>query len=159
MQVELKVRCQLSAGSPALRITLLNGSTTDTAIVLGTSIGNGRWYVADSVVVEVRRGQEGRVEEYRPGGGPPAIAGRIDPWIVPLPAGSEFSLTLPIVRLSSQKGDSLSLGTGEIFIRARVVRHPNDRFNAEMVGPGLVKVFVGELQTEWLRAPAECSVG
>jgi hypothetical protein len=158
-QPELKIQCQMSAGSPILRISLLNESTSDTAIVIGMSIGNGRWYVADSVVVEVKRAHDGPVEIFRPGGGPPAIAGRVDPWIVPLPAGSEFSLALPMAKLFSRSGDSLRLGTGEIFVRASIARHSNDRFNAEMVGPGLVKVFVGVLHTEWLRAPAECSVG
>jgi hypothetical protein len=82
-QVVLKVQCRASANSMALRVTLQNGSSTDTAIVLGTSIGNGRIYAADSLVLDVRHGQDGPIEKYRPGGGAPAIAGRIDPWIVP----------------------------------------------------------------------------
>jgi hypothetical protein len=157
--VELKMQCRDTGESTALRITLLNEGSTDASVMLGMSIGNGRWYVATSLVVELRRGLDGPIEHYLPNGGPPSIAGRLDPWIVPLPTGSEFSLTLPTAKLLTTKGGSLSLLTGESFVRARVIRYADNRNNSEMVGPGLVKVFDGELQTEWLRLPGECGVG
>jgi hypothetical protein len=159
MQLELKFQCQVSSDHSALRLSLLNGGQADTALVIGTSIGNGRRYVASSVVIEVKRSSDGPVEEYRVGGGLPRIAGRIDPWIVPLPVGSEFSLSLPTANVLSKQGASLNLRSGEIIIRAAIVRHSNDRSDGEMVGPGLVKVFAGRLQSAWLRAPSECSVG
>jgi hypothetical protein len=154
--IELKVKCHGSGETSAFRITLLNGGPSDVSVVIGMSIGNGRRYVATSVVVEVRSGLDGAVKEYRASA--PAIAGRVDPWIVPLPVGSEFSLTLPAAQLLSNKGQSPTLSARESFIRARVVRYSGHKFNPEMVGPGLVKVFDGELQTEWLRLPGACSV-
>lgn len=158
-QLELKVQCQASGDYSTLRISLLNGGQADTALVIGTSVGNGRRYVASSVVIEVKRSSDGPVEEYRVGGGLPRIAGRIDPWIVPLPVGSEFLLSLPTASLLSKQSASLNLMSAEIMIRAAIVRHSNDRSDGEVAGPGLVKVFVGGLQSAWLHAPSECSVG
>jgi hypothetical protein len=157
--VELKVQCHHLGESPAFRITLLNDGSTDASVVLGMSIGNGRRYVATSLVVELRRGQDAPIEQYLPGGGPPAVAGRVDPWIVALPIGSEFSLTQLADKFLTMQGDALRLPAGESFVRARVIRYSGHRYNPESVGPGLVRVFDGELQTEWLPLSSECGVG
>jgi hypothetical protein len=156
-QVELDLQCRASANAVELRITLRNAGPTDTAIVLGTSIGNGQKYVADSLVLDVKRGRDGPVEKFRPDVG--NIAGRVDPWIVPLPAASDFSFTRSINTFFSSTGKPPVLGNGSLDIRLTLLRRTEDHFRGELVGPGLVKVFVGELATDWLRVPGQCHVG
>jgi len=154
--VELTLRCRSTVHQKELQVTVQNVSSPDTAIVMGMSIGNGRAYAADNLPLDVRRGSGGLLERYRPAFSHVAIAGRVDPWIVPLPTGSEFSPTLPLNKLRSPIGDALSLGIGDVHIRANLVRDHSDKFNGEMVGPGLVKVFTGALQSGWLRVPGDC---
>ena len=74
-------------------LSIYNPNETDTAILLGISLANGRWYLPRELVVELTRNGSSEVEElvFR---GPSAIAGRMDHWVVALPVRSTFTLTL-----------------------------------------------------------------
>jgi hypothetical protein len=152
-ELELNMQCLRSDDAVALRVTLRNVGSTDTAVVLGTSIGNGQRYVADSLVLEFKRSQGDDAEGFRPTLG--AIAGRVDPWIVTIPAVSEFSFERPEEYFFSSRGEPLKIGSGGL-IRLRLIR---GRFAGELVGAALVKVSTDQLQTEWVRVPGECHVG
>jgi hypothetical protein len=151
--LELRMQCLRSADAVALRINLRNVGSTDTAVVLGTSIGNGQRYAADSLVLDFKRSQNDDAEGFRPTLG--AVFGRIDPWIVTLPAASEFSFERPEDYFFSSRGDPLEIGSSG-FIRLRLIQ---ERFAGELVGAALVKVSTDQLQTEWVRVPGECHVG
>ena len=154
--LELKVQCLRSNDSVELRVTLRNVGSTDTAVVLGTSVGNGQRYVADSLVLEVKRNQDDEAEPFRPSLG--AIFGRIDPWIVTVPAASEFSFVRSASHFSSSHGEPLKIA-GSALIRLRLIHRADGQFAGELVGAALVKVSIGEMQTEWVRIPGECHVG
>jgi hypothetical protein len=154
-KIELAVQCQGSSlGATQLRITLRNAGSVGTAIVIGSSIGNGQRYVADFVALDVKRDSNSAVEEFRPDLG--RIAGRVDPWIVTLPAMSEFSFLQPISGYySSSTIQPLEIGSG-IDVRLRWVAPTNPPFGGELVGGDLVRVFTGEAMTEWLRLRDQC---
>jgi len=156
-EVELKLQCRASVSAVELRVTLRNIGGTDTAIVLGTSVGNGQTYVADSLELDVKRDNGGVIEIFRPTVA--HIFGRIDPWIVTLPAASEFTFARPLGSYFSSAGEPLTIGRNGIDVRLRLIRRTEARFGGELVGADLVKVHVGELQTEWLRVPDACGVG
>jgi len=99
--VELALQCDVSSvGATQLRITVRNTGSTDTAIVLGTSIGNGG-LVANFLVLEVKRDSNSAVDEFHLD---LRVMGHVDPWIVPLPAMSEFSFIQPLGNYWSRGG-------------------------------------------------------
>ena len=152
-ELELRSECLASGESVELRITLRNPGSTDTAILLGVSIGSDR-HVAYSFVVDVKSERDDTVESFRPDLG--AIAGRVDPWILRLPATSEFSLVRPMSYFFSSRGKPLRID-GDATVRVRIDKSLSER--SVFDGPALVKVFVGEIASEWMRIPGECHVG
>jgi len=168
-QVELTLQCQSSAQATDLRMALKNTGAIDANLVFGITIGNGREYTADALILEVKRRDGDAVESYQYSdpGRSYTIAGRVDPWIVPLPSGSEFSITRPLNRFhlrapgsSSRVAGQLSLDGGAMDLRLRLISRPQDRPRGDdTVGPGLVHVMPGELQSPWIHVPEECKAG
>ena len=166
-QVEMTLQCQPVVNATNLRISLRNTGTIDVNLVLGITLGNGREYIAQALFLQVKSRDGDAVEsfQYSDPGRSFIIAGRVDPWIVPLPAGSEFSITRPVThfrpsapgQLASRAGDPLSLDRGPMDLRLRLVSRTQDRPRGDdMVGPGLVHVMPGELQSEWIQVPDDC---
>jgi hypothetical protein len=159
-QIAVEVQCHTSADTVGLRVTLRNVGLTDTAVVLGNSIGNGNRYLADSLALDVKLGESAAVEKFEyfdPS--VPGVAGRVDPWIVPLPAVSEFSLTRPLSHFSSH-GKPLMPGGNPIDVRVSLNARAERRiFDKDVAGVALVHVLVGEFRSEWLRVPTACAVG
>jgi hypothetical protein len=168
-QVELALQCRASANGTDLRMALRNTGTIDANLVLGITLANGRHYSAGALFLEVKRRDGDAIESYQYSDPdwPAAIAGRVDPWIVPLPAGSEFSITRPINRFwpstpgqTSRVAGQLSLDRGPMDLRLKLASRPQDRPRGnDMVGPGLVHVLPGELYSEWIRVPEVCEAG
>ena len=98
----LVLRC--GEGPGEVMLSIHNPNETDTAILLGVSLANGRWYLPRELVVELRRNGNPAVEElvFR---GPSAIAGRMDHWVVTLRVRSTFTH----LRLLSMKTATRSL--------------------------------------------------
>jgi hypothetical protein len=88
--ITLTARCQ---SLQRLTLTLANTSASDTAIVIGTVLANGQKYLIDRLTLRATT-QDGKREqyEYRPRDYPGVIAGRVDDWILALPARSSFVL-------------------------------------------------------------------
>jgi hypothetical protein len=168
-QVELTLQCQTSAKATDLRMALRNTGTIDANLVLGITLGNGREYIAETLILEVKRRDGDDVESYQYSDPDRsyAIAGRVDPWIVPLPAGSEFSITRPLNQFhprvpgaSTRVAGQLSLEGGAMDLRLKLISRPQDRPRGDdTVGPGLVHVMPGELQSQWIHVPEECKAG
>jgi hypothetical protein len=158
--IAMELACYASAGAVSLRVTLRNVGRTDTAVVLGKSIGNGNRYLPDSLALEVKvagDNVERRFEYSDPS--VPAVAGRIDPWIVTLPAASEYSLTRPLGHFWSN-GQPLRFAGKPLDVRLQLnARATEHVLGEDLAGDALVHVLVGELRTEWLRIPTACAAG
>jgi hypothetical protein len=168
-QVEMTLQCRSPAKGAELRITLRNTGAKDINLVLGMTLGNGREYFADALFLEVKRRDSDVVESYQYAdpGRSAAIAGRVDPWIVPLPAGSEFSITRPVSQFWSRDpakmaraSGQLSFGNGPLDLRLKLISRPQDRPRGDdAVGAGLVHVMPAELQSQWIHVPEDCKAG
>jgi hypothetical protein len=79
-QVELTLQCQSSAQATDLRMALKNTGAIDANLVFGITIGNGREYTADALILEVKRRDGDAVESYQYSdpGRSYTIAGRLD---------------------------------------------------------------------------------
>jgi hypothetical protein len=154
--VSLTLQC-LRGDAPELRVTLKNIGAKDVNLVLGTTLGNGRSYHTDALVVRIRpRGSEAS-QEFGFADSVYAIAGRRDPWILPLPVRAEFSLTRPLNVLMSRSGKPFSMDRGPVDMRIELISRPEDRPRGDDgVGPGLVHVMPGELASPWIRIPEDC---
>jgi hypothetical protein len=87
-QVSLSLACA-SEGQKAVRVIIENEGEGATGILLGSVVGNYRWYLPSEMVFEALQGRL----KYSPSdlGG---IAGRVDPWVVVLPSKSNFSFVV-----------------------------------------------------------------
>jgi len=159
-QIALELKCHASPDAVGLRVTLRNVGLTDTAVVLGLSIGNGNRYLANSLALDVKLDENAVVEKFEYSDpSVPGVAGRVDPWIVPLPAASEYSLTRPLSHFWSN-GKRLAGSGKPIDIRVNLNARAEQRgFGKDMAGVALVNVLVGEFKTAWLRVPTECTLG
>jgi hypothetical protein len=76
-----------------LILTIRNSGSSDTAILLGMAFANGRWYEPRELIVELTRSGNTAPEDLVYNGAR-SVAGRIDHWVVALPIGAAFALTL-----------------------------------------------------------------
>jgi hypothetical protein len=154
-KVELALQCQASSvGATQLRITLRNTGSTYAQMVLGTNVGNGYRYDATAFVLDVKRHGNGTVEHFRGMSGP--IAGQAGPWVVELPAMSEFSFVQPISEfVAPSSGEPLRIGGSAVDVRLHWIA-PKDWLGGETASVNRRNVLAGELTTEWLRVPDQC---
>jgi hypothetical protein len=153
-EVALALQCQASAGTPQLRITLRNTGATYTQMVLGTNVGNGYRYDATAFVLDVKRNGNSNSEQFRGMSRP--IAGQAGPWVVQLPAMSEFSFVQPIIEfVAPSTGEPLKVGASAIDVRLRWIA-PKPWPGGETASVNRRNVFAGELTTQWLRVPDQC---
>lgn len=157
-EIVMTLECSGSPNAVTLRLTLRNVGPVDTALVLGNSVGNGYRYLADSLTLDVKEPDSATAERFQyfdPS--VPGVAGRLDPWIVPLPTASLLSLERPLAHFWAH-GKPLSLGENPVDIRVNLSARGDRRVaDQEVAGVALVHVFVGDLATEWVRVPTECA--
>src|SRR4051794_26736875 len=93
--LRLALRC-VDASALRFRLTVENVGSEPSAVVIGTILGNDRTYVAGPVQFTLRRpGTDDTIVGFSD----PMIAGvagRLDPWLIPLPAGSSYALTVSV---------------------------------------------------------------
>jgi hypothetical protein len=148
----LVLRCGEEPGEVTLSIH--NPDQTDTAILLGVSLANGRWYLPRELVVELTRNGNPEIEElvFR---GPSGIAGRMDHWVVPLPTRSTFILTLrPSDFISTSAARAVS-APEELKIRL-TGRSINSDLSLDMTGMKTWRVWTGTVVSNPLRI-SDCS--
>src|SRR5215471_6473229 len=92
----MTIRCQSGPSIPQLRTAWRNTGQRDINLVLGITLGNGSSYHASALLLDVRRRGGDKIEAFQLTDSHPDIAGRVDPWILPLPVASEFSLARPL---------------------------------------------------------------
>jgi hypothetical protein len=148
--VELIFRCDRRSDSLEFTIALLNSGSTDTSLVIGGILANGRKYLASELAVEVR-GTNGHTRYAYSDPSVPGIAGRLDPWVVGLPGRSAFTLTRPWNHFWAD-GKSLSPAPEPFDVRARL----DAREIPDEVAIPDSQAFVGELVSEWISVPNEC---
>jgi len=146
----LDFRCDRRLDSLEFTIAIHNGGSTDTSLVIGGILGNGRKYLASALAVEVR-GTNGFTRYAYSDPSVPGIAGRLDPWVVGLPVRSAFSITRPWNHFWAD-GKSLSPAPEPFDVRVRIEAReiPN-----EFAIPDF-QAFVGELVSYWISVPNEC---
>lgn len=137
-------------------LTILNPSDGDTAVLLGYALDNGRSYLPRELVVEIKQGGNSDFEEllyYHP----VTIVGRLDHWVVTLPAGARFTLMLHTVDFASLTPRYIPLAAPPEELRVRLTGRPVAAdLNPNMTGMKRWRVWTGTALSNSLRVAAEC---
>jgi len=119
LTVELDGAAQSRSTAPRFRVALRNVADHDLILNLGFVLANGRWQYPNAVALTIvdALGKARHFDLIGPG----AVAGRIDPLIVPLPAGSAFSLSVDLDKYwaAELKEFEYKLGRGSYTVEAR----------------------------------------
>lgn len=155
--VEVTLQCRAAATGRDLRITLRNTGQKDVNLLIGITLGNGRSYHLSALFLDVKRRGSDSIEVFAPAGSQPSIAGRVDPWILPLPSGSEFSLTKPLDNFGMNL-EKLTLERAPMDLRLRLEPLPfyRPKPNDDTIGAALVHVLYQEFESAWIRVPEDC---
>ena len=144
----------------AFRLTIENSGSDVTAILLGMSLANGRWQELRDLTLLVKWPQQEQPEEfqYRSRRFPADVAGRIDHWILTLPSGSAYSMTLsPLDFFSPVRSVSLATLPSPSEISVRLVGKPvTYDLNIDMAGLRTMRLWTGTVNSKSVKVPDEC---
>jgi hypothetical protein len=125
--------------------TIRNTGMQDTAVIFGIVLGNGSKYMVLGMTLEVTTDGSGPAEhhQYHPRHYPSGIAGRVDDWIVPLPVGGAYALTLEAADFiaGNERKDSLPRDA-RISLRLPI-RGPAGEPNPDVAGLRHFRVWTG----------------
>lgn len=85
-------------GRPEFRVILENVGDDDLAVNIGIMLANGRAQYPNAIWL-LAEGPDGRKQQLIPNG-PGRIAGRVDPMLVPLPAGASYAVRCTLNQFS-----------------------------------------------------------
>ena len=155
--IEMVLQCLSAVSAPDLRIALRNTGPKDVNLVLGMTLANGRSYHASALFLDVKRRGSDMIEVFAPTDATFSVAGRLDPWILPLPVQSEFSLTRSLGSFGMNL-ERLTMDRAPMNLRLRLEPLPQyqPKPNDDTLGAGLVHVQSGRLQSAWIRVPEDC---
>ena len=137
------------------RFTMQNVSATPTAAVIGTILANDKNYIP-TLELTVRRAGIPDVTLTYVDPTAVGVGGRLDPWLIALPADASYSVTVPArnFRLTPNftKEPFLAPADLQLHLATREV----GRANLDMQGISLIHVWVGTLASDWVRVPGDC---
>jgi len=147
--LQLTLECE-RAPELTFRLTVRNIGSAPTAAVVGSILGNDRQYLLGSLAFVLSR--DGSADTYFDYVDPTvaAVGGRVDPWLVTLPAAASYSVAVSIPRgfrdlFSSPAEVSVRLKTREL-----------QSLNSDVQGLSFVHVWVGTLTSERIPFPGSC---
>jgi hypothetical protein len=139
----------------ALRLTIENGGQAPVPVVLGGILGYHKKYLPGSIRLVVRRnGSPERLLDYVDPT-TPGVAGRVDPWLVPLPAGASYTIVLPARHFVSPGAHVPERFASPARVQVSL-RTSGIEPNVDTEGLQFVKPWIGTLTSEWIDMPAAC---
>jgi hypothetical protein len=87
------------AGMERVKATVTNGGEVDQLVNLGVMLGNGNAMFPSAIVLECESEDGKKFNMVRE---PSGVAGRVDPLIIPLPAGASWTVVLPLRQMNVQ---------------------------------------------------------
>jgi hypothetical protein len=146
----------LSCGEQSSEVTLSihNADRTDTAVLIGIALANGRWYQPRELVMQLRRSGSPEVETLVYNGAT-NIAGRIDHWVIALPVRATFTLTLRAADFIATTPAPAASPAEELKVLL-TGRPVTSDLNVDMTGMKTWRVWTGSASSNALRL-SDCS--
>ncbi len=138
---------------PKFRVELRNAGRYDLILNLGIILANGRKQYPKDIVLIVTdsQGKARRFDLREPG----AIAGRVDPLIVPLPVGSAFSIPVDLDKYWAAASNEFDykLKPGTYLLEARFEGRgvKQEEANLDVKGIALMPYWTGSITSYPLR--------
>jgi len=150
LQSSLKLVATRTEGTSIVIASLINSGSQPLILNVGMMLANGRQQFAERVQLQLTT-PEGRLLHLRMRG-PPAIAGRVDYMIVPLPPGASYSLQLDLNQYCAPQEEvwRLDLHRGTYTLRAEYTGVGVSRTNLDMPGISLMPCWTGTIHSEVL---------
>jgi hypothetical protein len=135
---------------PGCRLILENVGEDDLNVKLGFSLANGKSHHADAVRLLARlEGGKTRTLTYA---ALPGVAGRLDPFVVPLPAGASYALPCRLDKFADDEtGDRIDWTAKGWRITAELLGEAVTRANVDMQGLTLVRYWRGKVRSNEVR--------
>jgi hypothetical protein len=160
----LRIRLQLPAAGkgeklpPQCEVTLENVGDSDLNVKLGFSLANGKSHHPDALRLLVRsKGNKTRTLIYA---AIPGVAGRVDPFVLPLPAGSSYTLRCAFDKYAdSETGDRLDLTAKDYRIVAELLGEAITETNLDVQGLALIPCWQGKARSNEVRLPLAAEPG
>lgn len=146
------VLAQEKEGTPSLVAQVINSGSQPLILNIGTMLANGRQQFADRLQLQLTRPDKTVLHLHMLG--PGAIAGRIDPMVIPLPPHATYSLELDLNQYCAPKEHvwKLDLPPGSYVLGAEYtgVGVPQRTANLDMQGLSLMPYWTGTIQSSVL---------
>lgn len=155
--LQLLLACS-QASELTIRFTVHNVSTTPTAAVIGTILGNDKKYLPARLTLTVRRAgvPDATLPYIDPTGS--FVAGRLDPWLITLPPDASYSVPVPAQNFRHTASLTKEPFSAPADLQLRLATREIDRTStsSDMQGLSLIHVWVGTLTSDWVRFPSDC---
>jgi hypothetical protein len=154
--VRLELQCVGPQNLREVMVTLNNTGNTGTAVVLGTRLGN--IYLAKTLSFEARFTEGGKFDNfiYNNPTFTNNTTGREDPWIVPLPAHSSYSVTISGNHFMSASGERMDEAAGISDLQLRLTGSKIEPVNLDMRGLANWEVLIMDMQSTAVAIPDDC---
>lgn len=153
--LRLSLECQQTA-ELMFRFTIQNVSPAPTAAVIGIIVGNDQKYWLNSLSLTVKRAGLPDTELKYVDPSVATIAGRVDPWLIALPAGASYSVVVPArYFLFGPKLLEKSLST-PAELQLRLTTQEVGEPNPDLIGLRFIRVWIGTLVSDRLQFPSQC---
>jgi RNA polymerase sigma factor (sigma-70 family) len=132
-------------------VTLENVGRDDLMLNLGIMLANGKKHLPGAVRLALTD-RAGKTRTFRLKG-PPGIAGRVDPLVVPLPVGGRYTLACPLDKYADADPTRIDvpLAPGEYRVAAQYTGEKVTRTNADTTGLTLMKYWTGTAKSGEVR--------
>jgi hypothetical protein len=154
----LRIRLELPAAEkgkelpPQCQVTLENVGDADLNVQMGFSLGNGKSHHPAALrFFALSKGNKTRTLIYA---ALPGVAGRLDPFVVPLPAGSSYTLRCVFDKYAdSETGGRIDLTAKDYRITAELIGEPVARIRANRDGFALMPFWQGKTRSNEVQLP------
>ena len=134
-------------------VTIENVGDSDLNVKLGISLANGKSHHPDALrFLAVSKGKKARTLIYA---ALPGVAGRVDPYVVPLPAGSSYTLRCKFEKYAdSESGERIDLTAKDYRFAAELVGAPITDTPMDVQGLALVPCWRGKVLSNEIHLPS-----
>jgi hypothetical protein len=150
--LHLTLMCS-QASEPTFRLILQNVSTAPAAAVIGGVFGTPKRYLPGRLTFTLSRaGVADTSFDFDPSivGEVVRCCGRVDPWLIPLPAGASYAM---VVSIQSRFREAFS-SPAEVQVRLTTQEFGN--LSADVQGLRFTDVWVGTLTSDRISFPDSC---
>jgi hypothetical protein len=154
----LRIRLQLPAADkgeklpPQCEVVLENVGDSDLNVKLGFSLANGKSHHPAALRLLARsKESKPRTLTYA---GVPGVAGRVDPFVLPLPAGSSYTLRCAFAKyVDSETGARIDLTAKDYRVAAELLGEAVTETNLDVRGLALMPCWQGKARSNEVELP------